>query len=1135
MKSDDMDKIIQLDTHYTRSINIERDAGSSDILKAYIPTSRAIQTLGKIAETFNQKPAPRAWSLVGPYGSGKSSFAVFLSHLLEDQKLETNTIAEGILQRFNTPVADKVTVHTKDSNAYCIVLLTGSPEPLSKRFVETLYQSALRYWEGERKPAIVQEIGQARHQQLTTTIIIELLKKLQQAVSKKSGKGILIVIDELGKFLEYEARHPGANDIFLLQALAEVAYQGGEANILLLVLMHQAFEQYSKGLGENLKNEWVKVQGRFESIPFLESAEQTLRVIAAAFHNQLTAVQQQDIKHQTTAIVEVLDQQNALLPGLNVEPAIEILSQCYPLHPMAALILPTLCQKVAQNERTLFSYLGSQEYFGFKHGIKRLKQVGDWVLPWEIFEYFIENQPSSTTDHITHRRWAEVITALERLGDAEELEGQAVKTIGLFNIIGSQAGFKASKELLNLCFPKSVDVNQLLTNLQKKSIINYRQFSSEYRIWEGSDFDLDVAIQETIQQLGRFNLTETLTRRNKLPPLVARKYSIQNGTLRMFIPFYIDATTKKDLYENTDQPKILFFLSESQDDTAIFERIVKKHSNPLSIYVLCDNAAQLKAIVAEAIALENIQSERAEIKSDPVAQRELKDRLITIKHTEIELLSQYLEQPEANQWFWRGKRLPLLTRRELQNQLSKVLETVYDQAPLVKNELINRNKVSGQANGAKNKLIAALLTKAHLEDLGFDSSKYPAEKTIYRAVFKESGIHVKRNDVWQLVNPPAENKYGFAKVWQGINDFLANSSSPRKLTDIYSLIEKPPYGVQKGVSGLIFVAYYLANQRSLALYESSVFCPLATQEVFEILAKRPELFSVEAFDFTGIRADLFNSYLEKLIGKVPEESTLLDIVKPLAKFIAQLPQYTLSMKTLDSQTIAVRDAFQNTQSPMKLLFETLPQACGYPSYVGTDLNTNNPNDFLNELVKHLNILNKAYENLLKSFKDQLASALKEPADLNLADLRTAIAKKYAGLEKYTIDLQGLKAFILRLQNNKETDEAWLESIAAFLGKAPPNKWLQNHSLDAEYRLIEFSDRLDQLALVHSHQLKANVDTQVTVFRVVNEQGAKDQIAYLNEQLRNQARAVVDGIQYDFKNANKQLKLAIIAELISEVS
>ncbi len=1130
-----MENIIQLDTHYTRSINLERDADSSDVLKAYIPTSRAIQTLDKIAETFNQKSTPRAWSLLGPYGSGKSSFAAFLSHLLEDQNLETNLIAEEILQRYNAPVASKIIAHTNETNAYCIVLLTGSPESLSKRFVEALYQSALRYWEEGRTPAIVQEIGQARHQQLTTTEIIELLKKLQRAVSKKSGKGILIVIDELGKFLEYEARHPGANDIFLLQALAEVAYQGGEANILLVVLMHQAFEQYSKGLGENLKNEWLKVQGRFENIPFLESAEQTLRVIAAAFHNQLTTEQQQDIKRQTTDIVEVLAKQNALFPGLNAEPAIDILTQCYPLHPMAALMLPILCQKVAQNERTLFSYLGSQEYFGFKDGIKRLKHVGEWVLPWEIFEYFIENQPSATTDHITHRRWAEVITATERLGDADDLEGQLLKTIGLFNILGSQAGFKASGELLDLCFPKSVNVDQLLTNLQKKSIINYRKFSSEYRIWEGSDFDLDVAVQETIQQLGRFNLAETLTRRNKLPPVVARKYSIKNGTLRYFQPLYADVTTRNDFFENTHHPKIIFFLSESQGDSAGFADIVKKHPDPLSIYVLCENASRIKEVVSEAIALEGIQSERAEIKSDPVAQRELKDRLLTIKHIEAEYLSQYLEQPESNQWVWRGERLELPSRKELQNQLSKVLETVYDQAPLVKNELINRDKTSGQANGAKNKLIAALLTKAHLEDLGFDSTKYPAEKTIYHAVFKESGLHAKRNGVWQLVNPPAENKYQFAMVWHGISDFLANSSSPQKLTDIYALIEKPPYGVQKGVSSLIFVAFYLANQRSLALYESGVFCPLATQEVFEILAKRPELFSVESFDLTGIRGDLFNSYLEKLIGKTPEDGTLLDIVKQLAKFIAQLPQYTLSTKTFDPQTIAVRDAFQNTQSPMKLLFETLPEACGYPSYVGTNLNNNNPNDFLNELVRHLNILNKAYENLLKSFKDQLASALKEPVDLNLTELRAALIKKYKGLEKYTADSQWLKPFIIRLHNNKETDKAWLESVAALLGKAPPDKWRQSNRTDAEYRLIEFSDRLDQLALVHSHQLKADANTQVTVFRVVNEQGAKDQIAYLNVQLRNQARAVVDGIQQDFKNADKQLQLAIIAELINGVS
>jgi hypothetical protein len=279
---------------------------------------------------------------------------------------------------------------------------------------------------------------------------------------------------------------------------------------------------------------------------------------------------------------------------------------------------------------------------------------------------------------------------------------------------------------------------------------------------------------------------------------------------------------------------------------------------------------------------------------------------------------------------------------------------------------------------------------------------------------------------------------------------------------------------------------------------------------------------------------MFNGYLEKLIGKVPEDNTLLDIVKPLAKFIALLPQYTRSTKTLDPRTIAVRDAFQQTQSPMKLLFEILPAACGYSSYIGTDFNNSNPSEFLNELARHLNSLNKAYENLLKSFQHQLANALKESPDLNLAALRAVLNKKYAGLEKYTVDTQELKAFISRLQDNKATDKAWLESVAAFLGKAPPDKWRQINRTDAEYRLIDLSDRLLQLALVHSHQLKADADTQVTVFRVVNEQGAKDKIAYLNTQLREQARAVVDGLE-GFYCADKQLQPAIIAELINGVS
>ncbi len=61
----------------------------------------------------------------------------------------------------------------------------------------------------------------------------------------------------------------------------------------------------------------------------------------------------------------------------------------------------------------------------------------------------------------------------------------------------------------------------------------------------------------------------------------------------------------------------------------------------------------------------------------------------------------------------------------------------------------------------------------------------------------------------------------------------------------------------------------------------------------------------------------------------------------------------------------------------------------------------------------------------------------------------------------------------------------------------------------------------------------NADTQTTVFRVVNKKGQTDQLAYLTLQLRELARSIVKD-QHGFKQADKQLKLAIIVQLLSEV-
>ena len=110
------------------------------------------------------------------------------------------------------------------------------------------------------------------------------------------------------------------------------------------------------------------------------------------------------------------------------------------------------------------------------------------------------------------------MTAIERLGDASENEVNILKTIGILNIIGSKGGFKASKAILETCLPKKISAKNAIKALQDKSIITYRRFNSEYRVWQGSDFDLENALQEEINNIGQFSLAAELnTAKNMLP------------------------------------------------------------------------------------------------------------------------------------------------------------------------------------------------------------------------------------------------------------------------------------------------------------------------------------------------------------------------------------------------------------------------------------------------------------------------------------------------------------------------------------------------------------------------------------------------------------------------------------------
>lgn len=1125
---------IVVSASYTRSVNIERDSQSESPSINYIPTSRALRTLSTITSRFDACDQPRAWSLVGPYGSGKSSFALFLSELLSDPKLEKSVVSRQLLSKHEPELVKAVNEQTKGTDGYLEVLISGTPERLSIRYLAGLKDAIANYWQGRKgkKPVVIADLNKFLDSgEVSVSQLLDLTKACQAALSKVGCPGIMIVFDEFGKFLEFESRSLGVNDVFLLQALAEQAHAYHPTQIMIFVLLHQSIEQYARGVGESLKNEWAKIQGRFEEIPFLESSEQTLRVVKAAInHKDFDDNAKQNLSDDLQIIIDGLSEEGVLPSSLKKSEALELFMGLYPLHPLSAMILPQLCQLISQNERTLFSYLGSGEQSGFKHMLKELKNLGEYIRPDHIFDYFLNNQASVNGDFLTQRRWAESVSVIERINDVSADELALLKTVGLINLLGSRGNIRASEATLSSVFNEKT--TKSLNALKKHSAIVHRKFNNEYRVWQGSDFDLEGALQDQLNQLGAFSLAEKISQNQALPPIVARKYSIENGALRYFELRFVDALNFKSV-TTQKTPQIFVFLSSGQDDKDKFLSEAKSYLSEFGIVGYYDGGSTLKGLVSERLALESVERSAKELAEDPVAKKEFETRFSAVKQAELNQVTQILSNPQSSSWSFKGKELAITDRRSFQISLSEVLNTIYPNAPIIFNELINRDKPSSQAAGARNKLMSLLLSNVTEPDLGIE--KFPPEKAIYRSVLKETKIHVKQGDDWVLTKPPETSS--LLPAWERIEEFFASTDKEAKaFSEINAELISPPYGVKAGILPILWLSVYLVNEHELALYEERKYIPGFDQEKIERFIKRPDLFSVQMFKIDGLNASIFKEYC-KVVSGGAEPKTILDIAKPLANFMGTLPEYTLKTKNgLSTDALSVRAAFNISKSPERLIFEGLPKALGFKNIANDEKSLEGFSEKLTDILRELN---RAHENLVQDMKRRLAETIGLDPEISLEKLREQSYGKCNGLENYTLDVQGVRGLLVRIFREESNNEQWFENILMFLGSKPSKKWTDADHDEAGYKLTQLGRRLTDLFKLAAEERRfaEKTDGEFDVYLLKSlKKGSDfiDEIVTVDKTRQEHSKVIKTSLENVLSQSkDPELQLIALAQLVDE--
>ena len=228
-------------------------------------------------------------------------------------------------------------------------------------------------------------------------------------------------------------------------------------------------------------------------------------------------------------------------------------------------------------------------------------------------------------------------------------------------------------------------------------------------------------------------------------PLVAKKYSIESHTLRYFKTSYI--TDKNfvnlDQAQLSSEPQLFILLKQNKVKQVNLNRKYKEL--PLNILVIEVNSKNLfESNAKELKALKSIYKTSEEITNDPIAKKEISDQ---IDHLERRLISALKGITHSTDYIWMHDAKKLKIRLLYGHPDSPKQHSSRYLSPItnvLRNELINRDNISAQGQSARTNLIKMMASQRHDPELGYASDKFPPDKTIFNAVFKQSRAISKR-------------------------------------------------------------------------------------------------------------------------------------------------------------------------------------------------------------------------------------------------------------------------------------------------------------------------------------------------------------------------------------------------------
>ena len=1027
---------VKVSRRFQRAIRIDTDLNDRDALEGFV----CPRSFGVLLENMARHVSERgqgAFTWTGPYGSGKSSLAIALSALLNRDRAMRMRAARLIGKDTTAIIRKALPPRTSGWQILPIVGRRDRPEQVVGEALESRElvrgNAPLRWHEKQ---------------------VLDKLSDIAARDPKSSG-GLLLLVDEMGKFLEGAARDMA--DVYFFQQLAEIASRSS-GRLIVVGILHQAFDEYSHRLSREMREEWAKIQGRFIDLPVNTGVDEQIALLGKAIESD----------HESTVPSPLSESIAALTNRAASEDVPQLLESCWPLHPIVACLLgPISRRRFGQNQRSIFGFLNSTEPRGFQDFLRNA-QDGELYLPDQLWDYLRFNLEPSIMASPDGHRWALAVDALDRceaMGGGE-LHLLLLKMIALIDLFKERSGLVANDAALRLALPHydATAIKEALEALQAWSLLIYRKFNGSYSVFEGSDFDIDDAVGGVLATLPEVDF-HRLNEIAGLQPIVAKRHYHETGALRWFdvaIAPLADIQANVAGYRPQDGAVgtfLLAVLTQGEPDNLashIAQSAIQEAQDWDLVIGLPQGTWNFTSLAKELLAVEQVRAESAELQGDRIARREVEARIAALRGYMASELSRALDSAHWYSQELRGEQSNQARRNTLASSMAK---SRFCSSPELRNELLNRVKPSSNAAAARNALLRRMVQNEGEERLGIEG--YPAEGGLFDSILKASGVYCKVDQEWRFVAPTTGDDHrNLAPAWQAAAEFLeSNRDRTVPLAEIYDIWREPPFGIKDGLMPVLAAAFILSKRRELAFYRQSIFQAHITDLDMEHLARDPSSVQLRWMDLSD-EARALLSEMAGIVRDLDPANTLpdlepIDVARGLVSIYDSFPDWVGRTQGLSANAKQVRHLFKQAKDPNSLIFDDIPQHLS--GGTGLDIATTLRN-ISDNVRSGLTELRNVYPAMLRRLRETLLAELQVPnaSPSLLAELRARAenVRQLSGDHRQ-------EAFIVRLSYFHGSDQD-MESLGSMATNKPPTTWVDSDIDRATVELAEMAERFKNL-------------------------------------------------------------------------